>query len=138
MTAHILYQALDDAECATLSEHIIRQAIRGMIGFSGLLMTDDMSMKALSGTLDDLSLRALRAGCDLVLHCNGDIDEMTLIANALNLDNRFLALRTEKIFADLHLQKSPRSEQDLIEEYQEIMVRLNVNTLQQMQKNTRI
>ncbi|MFT6212581.1 MAG: beta-N-acetylhexosaminidase [Alphaproteobacteria bacterium] len=138
MTAHILYQALDDAECATLSEHIIRQAIRGMIGFSGLLMTDDMSMKALSGTLDDLSLRALRAGCDLVLHCNGDIDEMTLIANALNIDNRFLALRTEKIFADLHLQKSPRSEQDLMEEYQEIMVRLNVNTLQQMQKNTRI
>jgi beta-N-acetylhexosaminidase len=135
MTAHILYQSLDHKECATLSEHVIRQAIRGMIGFSGLLMTDDMSMKALKGDLDILSIKALKAGCDLILHCNGKMNEMQQIANALEIDNRFLALRTEKVFADLHLKKSPRSEEDLIEEYQEIMSQLNLKTLQLSKNN---
>ena len=130
MTAHILYDKLDNKNCATLSPQIIRQVIRGMIGFTGLLMTDDMSMKALNGNLDTLSIHALEAGCDLILHCNGKIDEMETIANSLPLDNWFLALKTEKIFADLHLQKSPRSEQDLLEEYQEIMSRLTVLSVQ--------
>jgi beta-N-acetylhexosaminidase len=135
MTAHILYQALDNKECATLSEHIIRQAIRGMIGFSGLLMTDDMSMKALKGELDVLSLKALKAGCDLILHCNGNMFEMETIANVLEIDNRFLALRTEKVFADLHLKKSPRSEIDILEEYQEIMARLNLKKIEFLKNN---
>jgi len=129
MTAHILYQALDHTDCATLSEHVIRHAIRGMIGFTGLLMSDDISMKALNGPLDALSIKALQAGCDLILHCNGNIDEMRLIAEVIEFDSRFLALRTEKIFADLHLKKSPRSELDLMEEYNELMARLNVSTL---------
>ncbi len=131
MTAHILYEALDDKACATLSPQIIRQVIRGMIGFTGLLMTDDMSMKALKGELDVLSNQALKAGCDLILHCNGKIDEMEKIANSLQNDKWFLALKTEKIFADLHLQKSPQSEQDLQEEYQEIMSKLNISVMKQ-------
>lgn len=135
MTAHILYQALDHTDCATISEHVIRHAIRGMIGFTGLLMSDDISMKALNGDLDALSTKALEAGCDLVLHCNGKIEEMRLIAQALEFDNRFLALRTEKIFADLHLKKSPRSEQDLMEEYHELMAKLNIETLQSTADN---
>jgi beta-N-acetylhexosaminidase len=129
MTAHILYDKLDDKNCATLSPHIIRHVIRGMIGFTGLLMTDDMSMKALNGDLDILSNQALQAGCDLILHCNGNINEMQKIANSLSVDDYFLALKTEKIFADLHQQKSPQSEQDLLEEYQEIMSRLTLQIL---------
>jgi beta-N-acetylhexosaminidase len=131
MTAHILYDALDNKNCATLSPQIIRQVIRGMIGFTGLLMTDDMSMKALNGELDILSNQALKAGCDLILHCNGNMAEMETIANSLEIDKWFLALKTEKIFADLHLHKSPRSEQDLEEEYAEIMSRLTVSTAKQ-------
>ena len=131
MTAHILYEALDNKACATLSPQVIRQVIRGMIGFTGLLMTDDMSMKALKGDIAMLSKQALDAGCDLILHCNGNMAEMEKIANILECDRWFLALKTEKIFADLHLQKSPQSEQDLLEEYQEIMAKLTVSTIQQ-------
>lgn len=131
MTAHILYNALDNQECATLSRNIIRQVIRGIIGFNGLLMTDDMSMKALKGELDILSLQAIKAGCDLILHCNGNMIEMQNIARVLEIDNWFLATFTEKIFSELHLKKSPRSEQDLLEEYQEITSKLMATTLQQ-------
>lgn len=126
MTAHILYDALDDKNCATLSAPIIRHVIRGMIGFTGLLMTDDMSMKALAGNLGDLSVKALDAGCDLILHCNGQFDEMVTIANALDFDTQFLELRTEKIFSDLHFQKSPQLEADLLQEYQESMMQITM------------
>ncbi len=82
MTAHIRYMALDDALPATLSTKVIKY-IREVIGFSGVLMSDDMSMKALSGNLGDLSKQALAAGCELILHCNGKMEEMLSIAEAL-------------------------------------------------------
>ncbi|MBP0615269.1 beta-N-acetylhexosaminidase [Jiella mangrovi] len=82
MTAHILYTDIDPVHPATLSPIVIDSVIRMEIGFDGLLMSDDMSMKALSGDLYDLSVAALMAGCDLVLHCNGDMDEMRRIASA--------------------------------------------------------
>ena len=82
MTAHIVYDAIDPDACATLSSKAIN-LIRTEIGFEGLLMTDDLSMKALSGPMAERTRRALRAGCDLVLHCNGDMDEMTGIAAEL-------------------------------------------------------
>lgn len=80
MTAHIVYEALDPMLPATLSSKVIAEIIRGEIGFDGLLLTDDMSMKALNGTLDDLTRRSLTAGCDIVLHCNGKMEEMRLVA----------------------------------------------------------
>ena len=80
MTAHIIYEALDPRLPATLSAKVIGEVIRGEIGFDGLLLSDDMSMKALNGTLDDLTRRALEAGCDVALHCNGKMEEMRLIA----------------------------------------------------------
>lgn len=83
MTAHVLYTALDPDEPATLSKPIIDQVIRGRIGFDGLLMSDDLSMKALSGSPGELAARALAAGCDIVLHCNGDIAEMEAVAAAV-------------------------------------------------------
>ncbi|WP_245515068.1 beta-N-acetylhexosaminidase [Jiella endophytica] len=82
MTAHILYTDIDPAHPATLSPIVIESVIRDEIGFDGLLMTDDMSMKALSGDLYDLSAAALMAGCDVALHCNGDMDEMRRVAAA--------------------------------------------------------
>ncbi|WP_262696363.1 beta-N-acetylhexosaminidase [Kordiimonas aquimaris] len=84
MTAHVVYQSIDDVNTATLSEDVIKNVIREYIGFDGLLMTDDLSMKALEGSLDDLASRSLAAGCDIVLHCNGDMAEMTAISHALD------------------------------------------------------
>jgi len=80
MSAHIVYPSLDPGCCATFSSDIINGVIRDSIGFKGLLMSDDIGMKALSGSFADRSLRCLDAGCDLVLHCSGDAQEMEEIA----------------------------------------------------------
>jgi beta-N-acetylhexosaminidase len=71
MTAHIAYPAFDDKACATLSSTIIGEIIRKKIGFDGLLMSDDLGMNALGGSLANRAERALAAGCDVVLHCSG-------------------------------------------------------------------
>lgn len=80
MTAHVVYDAIDGAP-ATLSKPMM-QVIREDIGFDNLIMTDDISMKALSGSLADLSRDALVAGCDLILHCNGTLAERAEVAHA--------------------------------------------------------
>ena len=79
MTAHITYTALDAERVATLSPTVI-SFIRQSIGFDGLLMSDDLSMKALTGTYEERTAQTLAAGCDLVLHCNGKMDEMQSVA----------------------------------------------------------
>jgi beta-N-acetylhexosaminidase len=71
MTAHLAYTAIDPDACATVSRHVIGTVIRGAIGFDGLLMSDDLSMRALGGGLSERARRALEAGCDVVLHGNG-------------------------------------------------------------------
>lgn len=76
MTAHVVYSALDAEHPATTSAEVVRDVIRGGIGFDGVLVSDDLSMKALSGDFSARAEAALKAGCDLVLHCNGDLDEM--------------------------------------------------------------
>jgi beta-N-acetylhexosaminidase len=75
MTAHILYEAFDPALPATLSETVINRVIRHAIGFGGVLVSDDLCMKALRGEPGALARQAIAAGCDLVLHCNGDLSE---------------------------------------------------------------
>ena len=82
MTAHIVYRALDPAAPATLSRRVIDDIVRGEIGFEGVLVSDDLSMRALGGSLGERARRALDAGCDLALHCNGDPAEMEEIAAA--------------------------------------------------------
>jgi len=72
MTAHIVYAALDPHLPATLSKTVIGTIIRGRIGFEGVLVTDDLAMKALSGAPADLAVQALAAGCDIALYCSGD------------------------------------------------------------------
>jgi beta-N-acetylhexosaminidase len=78
MTAHIVYDAIDSEEVATFSEKCIN-LIRFELGFKGILMSDDLSMKALSGDFETRARKTLKAGCDLVLHCNGNMDEMKAI-----------------------------------------------------------
>ena len=79
MTAHVVYQAFDAKRPATTSRKVIRDVIRGRIGFGGLLISDDLSMKALSGDFTARAKASLAAGCDIVLHCNGDPDEMKAV-----------------------------------------------------------
>jgi beta-N-acetylhexosaminidase len=80
MTAHVVYDAIDAQRPATTSARVIKDIIRGEIGFDGLLMSDDLSMNALSGTLAQRAKASLLAGCDVVLHCNGKMDEMKEVA----------------------------------------------------------
>lgn len=80
MTAHVVYTAFDAANPATTSATVIGRRIRAEIGFDGVLISDDLSMKALDGGLAQRAADALAAGCDLVLHCNGDLIEMRAIA----------------------------------------------------------
>jgi len=81
MTAHVIFSDIDPENCATHSPAVIRM-IRYELGFSGLLMTDDLSMQALSGTPAERAQHALAAGCDMILHCNGARDEMQAVASA--------------------------------------------------------
>ena len=83
MTAHVVYRAIDDRAPATLSAKVIGEIIRGTIGFEGVLVSDDLSMKALGGSFEERTMSALDAGCDLVLHCNGEQAEMEAIASVL-------------------------------------------------------
>ena len=82
MTAHVVYTALDADNPATTSKTVIGDIIRGEIGFDGVLISDDLSMKALSGSLAERALAALAAGCDVALHCNGEMEEMSAVAEA--------------------------------------------------------
>ncbi len=102
MTAHVVYTAIDDARVATLSPDVIG-VIRQEIGFDGLLMTDDICMGALGGTPAAAARDALAAGCDVILHCNGELAEMQAVATeagvlagiALDRARRALAKRPE-------------------------------------------
>jgi len=80
MTAHVVFSAIDPAHPATTSATMIERVIRGQIGFQGLLMSDDVSMNALAGTIADRTRAIIAAGCDMVLHCNGKLDEMQAVA----------------------------------------------------------
>ena len=80
MTAHVVFSAIDPAQPATTSATMIQQVIRGVIGFQGLLMSDDVSMNALAGSIAERTRAIVDAGCDMVLHCNGKLDEMREVA----------------------------------------------------------
>ncbi len=80
MTAHVVYTGIDADAPATVSKCVIEDIVRRAIGFGGLLMTDDLSMKALTGTLAERATGALAAGCDLALHCNGNPEEMEAVS----------------------------------------------------------
>ncbi|BCA57316.1 glycoside hydrolase family 3 protein [Sphingomonas sp. HMP6] len=99
MTSHIVFEAWDRDRPATLSRQVIEQIIRQRIGFDGLLMTDDIDMKALSGSAGDKAAGAIEAGCDLVLDCWGRMDEMVDIAGRLDEMSAVSRARLERAMA---------------------------------------
>ncbi|WP_136682684.1 beta-N-acetylhexosaminidase [Falsirhodobacter xinxiangensis] len=104
MTAHIVFRAFDDRP-ATCSPTMIR-LIREEIGFDGLLMTDDISMEALAGTIPERTAAALSAGCDVVLHCNGDLAERVAVADVAGRMSADAARRGD---AALAMRRAPES-----------------------------
>ena len=80
MTAHVIYEAIDPEYPATTSQKVFTEIIRGEIGYDGLVMTDDLSMNALTEPYEDRARSSLEAGCDMILHCNGNVAEMEQVA----------------------------------------------------------
>jgi beta-N-acetylhexosaminidase len=80
MTGHLLFEAIDPTAAITVSARGVKGVIRDHIGFDGLLLSDDLNMQALGGSLGERAARALTAGCDIALHCNGRMDEMVEVA----------------------------------------------------------
>ena len=119
MTAHVVFSALDPVHPATTSATIIAEVIRGAIGFQGLLMSDDVSMNALAGSIAERTRAIVTAGCDMVLHCNGNLDEMREVARetpeltgeALERARRALASRKPPELLD---RKAARAELDAL------------------------
>jgi beta-N-acetylhexosaminidase len=106
MTAHVIFEAIDPACCATHSKAVIADIIRRDIGFEGLLMSDDLGMKALSSGSNDVSAdfaqraaRSISAGCDIALHCSGDMIEMQAVADGLSEITAVARLRLERAMA---------------------------------------
>jgi beta-N-acetylhexosaminidase len=97
MTAHIVYSKIDNINTATHSKKIIK-LIRGYIKFNNLIMSDDISMKSLKGSTKDNTIRAFEAGCDLVLHCNGNYKEMNEVANQSPLISKFIIKKTSQFY----------------------------------------
>ena len=97
MTAHILYEKLDSEKCATQSRYIIQDIVRKYLNFKGIIMTDDLSMKALSASLVVKAKLSLDAGCNLLLHCNGKIDEMKKLSLIVPQIDNFTYKITKKI-----------------------------------------
>ncbi len=112
MTAHVVFSAFDPVAPATTSVTMVQDVIRDSIGFEGLLMSDDISMGALSGSLAERSVAALTAGCDVILHCNGSIDEMRAVAGAVPVLAGAAERRAGAALASRH---RPKREIDLAE-----------------------
>ena len=97
MTAHIIYTSIDKDNTATHSKKII-QLIRNYIKFKSIIVSDDISMKSLKGSIKVNTLRSFSAGCDLVLHCNGNYKEMTEVAIHSPLVNKFIIKKTSQFY----------------------------------------
>ena len=97
MTAHVIYETWDSQHCATLSKDVIGRVIRKTIGFDGLLMTDDLDMKALSGDIGDLAAQSQAAGCDVVLNCWGKMSDMESIVKKMRLPTSQTLTRMRRV-----------------------------------------
>ena len=114
MTGHLLFTAWDPVNPATLSPIIIRDVIRGAIGFDGLLLTDDIDMEALSGSVPERSERAIAAGCDVVLNCWGKMDDMVGIAERTLSLSASGQERLERVHAAMAAPADGPSPEDLL------------------------
>ena len=114
MTAHVVYTAWDAQECASLSRRVIGEIIRGRIGFDGLLMSDDLGMHALSGDFGQRAAGVLAAGCDIALHCSGDMAEMEAIAGAVGTIDAAARARLDRAMATVAGGRSSASLEELV------------------------
>ena len=101
MTAHVIYENWDRERCATLSPTVIQDIIRAEVGFDGLLMSDDLDMKALSGEIGNLACEAQAAGCDVVLNCWAKMDDMVAIAEKMSAPSSQTLDRIERVMRGL-------------------------------------
>lgn len=106
MTGHLVFTAWDAENPATLSETVIRDVIRGSIGFDGLLLTDDIDMEALGGTIPERAARAHAAGCDIILNCWAKMNDMQGICAALPAMSDTTAARIDRALADTRVAES--------------------------------
>ncbi len=120
MTAHIKYSDIDPKQCATLSKVVIGRIIRMKMGFTGLLMSDDLSMKALTGSFENRARLAFAAGCDLALHCNGNMEEMQAVASACHVASTKLEKRLASLISEVD-KATPADRGDLIRRYETLM-----------------
>ena len=97
MTAHVIFNKIDKANTVTHSKRMIK-IIRNKIGFKNILISDDLSMKSLKGTLKDNTIKTFNSGCNLALHCNGNLKEMEIIAKNSPLINNFITKKTSQFY----------------------------------------
>ncbi|QCK87277.1 beta-N-acetylhexosaminidase [Phreatobacter aquaticus] len=126
MTAHVVYSAIDAKRPATTSRTVMRQIIRGSIGYDGLVMTDDLSMNALSGTLAERTGAALAAGCDMGLHCNGKLAEMVEVASATPVLAGKARRRAEAALARIRHEVEPFDQPEAASRFFDILKRAEV------------
>jgi beta-N-acetylhexosaminidase len=107
MTAHVVYTAIDPDRPATTSRTVMDRIVRGHIGYDGLVMSDDLSMQALSGSFRERAEASFAAGCDVALHCNGRLDEMKPIAEAAPLLSRDALRRAEAALQRIRHEPEP-------------------------------
>lgn len=120
MTAHVLYEAIDRQAALTVSARGVKDVIREHIGFDGLLLSDDLSMQALGGTLGDRAERALAAGCDIALHCNGRSGEMVEVAARTASMTRVAGRRFEDGRGALARAAAPLGKKGLLEAQKQV------------------
>jgi beta-N-acetylhexosaminidase len=119
MTAHVRYTAWDAENPATLSPFVIGEIIRKRIGFDGLLLTDDLDMQALSGTVPERAARAIAAGCDIALNCWAKMDDMLGIAAAVPTIADDAARRLDRALAAI----GPGPEANAMHDQRELLAR---------------
>ena len=107
MTAHVVYRAWDPDRCASLSPIVIADVIRGRIGYDGLLMSDDLGMRALGGGYGARTAGVLAAGCDIALHCSGDMAEMVACADAAGMIGDAARARLDRAMAGIAARAAP-------------------------------
>ena len=113
MTAHVVYTVWDGEHCASLSATVIRDVIRGRIGFEGFLISDDIGMHALSGGFEERARGVIEAGCDVALHCSGDMAEMVAMASGLGDMRAEAQARLERAMASLSQPEGSASYEEL-------------------------
>ena len=97
MTGHIIFNKIDNINTVTHSKKLIKM-IREKIGFKNILISDDLSMKSLKGTLKENTIKTFKAGCNIALHCNGNFNEMKIVGKNSPIINKFISKKTSQFY----------------------------------------